>query len=78
MLNKRVVGDRHLKMQLEIDDMNTGTNSKRIDAIAFNTTDNDWPPDVEQVHIAYRLDINEYRGLRSIQLIVEYAAPVAV
>ena len=32
---------------------------------------------VQQVEIAYRLDVNEFRGQRSVQLVVEHLEPVA-
>ncbi|TPW10258.1 MAG: single-stranded-DNA-specific exonuclease, partial [Halothiobacillaceae bacterium] len=47
-----------------------------FDAIAFNADDRHWPHLVAQVHVVYKLDINEYRGVRSAQLLVEYVAPV--
>jgi single-stranded-DNA-specific exonuclease len=50
-------------------------NSAPIEAIAFNTRGEDWPDDVRRVSLAYRLDVNEYQGLRSTQLIVEHIAP---
>ncbi len=46
-----------------------------IDAIAFNTVDDDWPVNVKQVELAYRLDVNEFNGKRSAQLMVEYIDP---
>jgi len=42
----------------------------QIDAIAFNTEV--LPGGRQQVHLAYRLDVNEFRGIISPQLIVEY------
>jgi single-stranded-DNA-specific exonuclease len=39
-----------------------------IDAIAFNQADPSWRG---TVRLAYRLDVNEYRGTRSPQLVVE-------
>ncbi len=62
----RRVGEKHLTLSLRLPDDDT-----EIDAIAFNTTDEDWPHQPEQVHIAYRLDINQFRGQRQLQLIVE-------
>ena len=48
------------------------------DAIAFNVDLERWPGDsVQIVHIAYRLDVNEFRGKRSLQLLVEQLQPVA-
>ena len=42
----------------------------QIDGIAFNTPA--LPADCQQVHVAYRLDANEFRGIVSPQLIVEH------
>ncbi|WP_028864065.1 single-stranded-DNA-specific exonuclease RecJ [Psychromonas aquimarina] len=69
LLQQRLVGAKHLKMTLEID----GT---VIDAIAFNVDLDFWPnPLVKKVYCAYRLDINEFRGNRSVQIIVELLQP---
>ncbi|RLA48893.1 MAG: single-stranded-DNA-specific exonuclease RecJ [Gammaproteobacteria bacterium] len=71
MVSQRLVGQKHLKMVL------APVGSKiLLDAIAFNVDLAVWPdPSVEQVEIAYRLDVNEYRGQRSVQLMVEYLVP---
>ena len=66
LVDKRIVGERHLKMTLNYD------SGLSVDAIAFNTTDEDWPPEVDEVHLAYRLDVNEFRGRRQAQLLVEH------
>lgn len=66
LLQRRIVGEKHLKMVLAKE---TG---ESIDAIAFNFTDSDWPQNVEWVSLAYRLDINEFRGARSVQLMVQH------
>ncbi len=65
VLAQRVVGERHLKLSLEV--VSGGT---RMDAIAFNTPA--LPADCDCARMAYRLDVNEYRGLVSPQLVVEY------
>ncbi len=66
VLEQRLVGGRHLKLTL-----NRG--EQVIDAIAFNVDINQWPNyRCENVNIAYRLDVNEFRGKRSVQLIIEY------
>ena len=57
----RVVGERHLKLQLE-------RRGKRIDAIEFGGWTDEPPPPT--VRIAYRLDVNEWRDTRSVQLVV--------
>lgn len=61
---QRVVGERHLKLRLAP----VGSNEV-LDAIAFNQADRGVLP--EQVHLAFRLDVNEFRGLVQPQLIVE-------
>jgi single-stranded-DNA-specific exonuclease len=71
ILESRIVGDKHLKLKLFIDDA-----ARAIDAIAFNTTDEHWPGDYDEVQALYRLDVNEYRGRRSPQLIVELIEPL--
>jgi single-stranded-DNA-specific exonuclease len=70
-VQQRLVGGHHLKMVL------TPVNSEQcVDAIAFNIDPGLWPnPSVEEVELAYRLDINEYRGLRSVQLLVDQLRP---
>ncbi|MFO7604580.1 MAG: single-stranded-DNA-specific exonuclease RecJ [Gammaproteobacteria bacterium] len=66
VVHRRIVGERHLKLQVR---PLSGTTV--IDAIAFNTTDAAWPPDTRHVHLAYRLDVNEFNGKMSPQLLVE-------
>lgn len=64
LLQQRIVGERHLKLRLTADD-----NSDIIEAIAFNQADSGKLP--ERVHLVYRLDVNDFRGLVQPQLIVE-------
>ncbi|MEH6453465.1 MAG: single-stranded-DNA-specific exonuclease RecJ [Psychromonas sp.] len=62
---QRLVGEKHLKMTLEVD-------GKIIEAIAFNIDIKTWPdPNIKTVYCVYRLDINEFRGNRSVQMLVE-------
>lgn len=65
VMSQRVVGEKHLKMTLQ-----PAHGDSRIDGIAFNTAV--LPAGCQQVHMAYRLDANEYRGIVSPQLIVEH------
>jgi single-stranded-DNA-specific exonuclease len=60
--NQRVVGEKHLKLRLEKD-------GRRHQAIFFNMLG----PLASRVRAAYRLSINEYNGLKSVQLTVEHA-----
>jgi len=70
VLDKRIVGGNHLKLRLQLND-----NDKVLDAIAFNITDEDWPPELEQILTTYRLGINDFRGNRQLQLFIEYLKP---
>ena len=71
IVSQRLVGEKHLKLVLF-----PTSGSVLLDAIAFNVDLAVWPdPSIEQVEIAYRLDVNEYRGQRSVQLMVEHIAP---
>ncbi|OWF78629.1 single-stranded-DNA-specific exonuclease RecJ [Yersinia rohdei] len=71
ILQQRLVGERHLKLMLE--PMNGGP---LLDGIAFNIDTTLWPDSsVREVKLAYKLDINEYRGNRSVQLLVQHLWP---
>ena len=70
VVQRRIVGERHLKLLLQTPDR-----TRHVDAIAFNTVDSDWPTQVEQVRVAYQLDVNEFRGERNVQLLVQYIEP---
>ena len=44
-----------------------------FDGIAFNVDIKAWPnSQAKQVHLAYRLDVNEFRGKRTVQLMIEH------
>lgn len=65
VVNWRIVGEKHLK--LELADQNTGV---CYEAIAFNKTDEDLPAGKDLIRVVYRLDVNEFRGNRTLQLII--------
>ncbi|MEM1153570.1 MAG: single-stranded-DNA-specific exonuclease RecJ [Pseudomonadota bacterium] len=68
LVSQRLVGKKHLKMSLFPADSST-----LLDAIAFNVDPQQWPDDsVERVEVAYRLDVNEFRGQQTLQLVVEH------
>ena len=48
-----------------------------LDAIAFNI-DTRYYPDlsIKQAKFAYKLEINEFRGNRNLQLLVDYIEPI--
>lgn len=65
--SQRIVGERHLKMSLAKPGDGTP-----LEAIAFGVDTERWPdPSVMQVRLAYRLDVNQFRGERRLQLLVE-------
>ena len=63
IVSKRVLAEKHLKMMLRLPN-----DSGCIDAIAFNTTDADWAAGINRVKLAYRLDVNEFQGRKTAQL----------
>ncbi|MEJ2590866.1 MAG: single-stranded-DNA-specific exonuclease RecJ [Candidatus Thiodiazotropha sp.] len=65
LLEQRVVGESHLRLRLA-----PARRTSAIDGIAFNQPP--LPGGTRSLRLAYRLDINEYRGQRQPQLIVEY------
>jgi single-stranded-DNA-specific exonuclease len=74
LIESRIVGEKHLKLQLRAQ-VNGKGQGKVIDAIAFNFTDEGWSEKPERVHTVYRLDINEFRGRRQLQLMIENIEP---
>lgn len=69
LVNQRTVGEKHLKMVLSPPD----SPQLALDAIAFFVDAEDWPPQTAQrIQLAYRLDINEFRGRVTLQLMVEH------
>jgi len=71
LVNRRIVGEKHLKLVIR-----SAETAQTIDAIAFNQVDASWPAMVNQVLLAYRLDVNEFRGSRNAQMIVEHIEPM--
>jgi single-stranded-DNA-specific exonuclease len=73
IIDARIVGSKHLKLQLEpIPGSPSGVDSRGIDAIAFGyiggpVEDASVRPG-RQLRIAYRLEVNDYRGVESVQL----------
>jgi len=59
--NQRVVGEKHLKLQLQKD-------GRRYEAMRFGSLD----PLPAKLRAAYRLAVNEFNGLKSVQLNVEH------
>ena len=65
VLSHRIVGEKHLKLTVDAD----GT---EIEGIAFNIDVPQWlATPLKAFHALYRLDVNEYRGERRPQLVIE-------
>lgn len=74
VLQQKLVGEKHLKLVLApLDDLQSP-----VDAIAFNVDRELWPaPECRRAKLAYKLSVNEFRGRRSLQLLVEYIEALA-
>ncbi|EPB0754830.1 single-stranded-DNA-specific exonuclease RecJ [Salmonella enterica subsp. enterica serovar Kentucky] len=72
LLQQRLVGERHLKVMVE-----PVGGGPLLDGIAFNIDTTCWPDNgVREVELAYKLDINEFRGNRSLQIIIDDIWPL--
>ncbi len=63
---RRLVGNDHLRLKL-------AAGSGVWPAIAFGAADSAWAEHVGRIRAAYRLSVNRYQGIESLQLVVEYA-----
>lgn len=71
LVQQRVVGERHLKVVLKSE-----CGSVQLDGIAFGVDREIWPnPTVRWVELAYKLDVNEFRGQESVQLLIAHISP---
>ncbi|KNE85391.1 single-stranded-DNA-specific exonuclease RecJ [Aggregatibacter aphrophilus] len=72
ILQQRLVGEKHLKMMVE-----PKLGGPLLDAITFNV-DTRYYPDlsIKNAKLVYKLDINEFRGNRGVQLLVDYIEPL--
>jgi len=74
LVQQRIVGEKHLKIvvQKTAVDKNGRQSQQVFDGIAFNVDVKAWPnATAKEVHLAYRLDVNEFRGKRTVQLMIE-------
>ncbi|HHF3075344.1 TPA: single-stranded-DNA-specific exonuclease RecJ [Vibrio diabolicus] len=72
VLHQKLVGEKHLKLMLEPLYKGHPTNVM-IDGIAFNIDLRRWPDaSVKTVRLAYKLDVNEFRGNQSLQLMIDH------
>lgn len=66
----RVVGERHVKLTVT-----PAGGDARLDAIAFNADGALLEGPARDLRLLYRLDVNEFRGRRDAQLVVEHVEP---
>ncbi len=66
----RIVGEKHLKLTLDVEGV-------EIAGIAFNIDVEEWlAAPLREMGALYRLDVNEYRGERSAQLVIQSFWPI--
>jgi single-stranded-DNA-specific exonuclease len=68
VVNQLLLANKHLKLTLRL------PGSKLlVNAIAFNVDRSAWPDNrCHHIHAAFRLGVNDYQGLSSLQLIIEH------
>ncbi|MGB4498219.1 MAG: single-stranded-DNA-specific exonuclease RecJ [Methylococcaceae bacterium] len=71
VVNVRILKDAHLKLLVR-----TNSAGHEHDAIAFNVDKPEMWQGMRRVLLAYKLDINQYRGNRTLQLMVQYLEKV--
>ena len=71
VLSFKVLKDKHLKLSLRYPDV-----QYPIEAIQFNFDSSAWDYRAEKVHLLFQLDINEWNGKQSLQLMVKDLALV--
>ena len=62
--NQRIVGEKHLKLRLD-------AGGRTLEAMRFNSAE----PLPARVNAAYRVSINEYNGVQSLQLVIDHWDP---
>ncbi|MBL4585276.1 MAG: single-stranded-DNA-specific exonuclease RecJ [Pseudomonadales bacterium] len=70
--NQKIVGERHLKFRAV-----EPRSGLTIEAIAFNVDLDCWPSTHNRARLAYKLDVNEFRGNRTAQFVCDYLEPIA-
>ena len=70
IVNKRLLKDKHYKLVLR-PVVSAKTPAQTVDAIAFNIDIKSWPEEGDEVHLLYRLEVNEFRDACTLQLMVE-------
>jgi single-stranded-DNA-specific exonuclease len=71
VIKQRIVGNKHLKLVL------CNQSGQVLDGIHFNADLSVWPNSaIGKVQAVYQLDINEFRGNTSVQLLIRELAPI--
>lgn len=71
VLDQRLLKDAHLKLQVK------SVCGQPLEAIAFRVDRNLWPNyAVRKVRLLYQLDVNEWNGVRRLQLLVRHIEPI--
>ena len=72
VIHQRTVAEKHLKLVLE----HPLLGGVQLEGIHFNMDQQCWPnKQIQRVRCAYRLGINEYRGLETVQLLIQHLEP---
>jgi len=70
VVSQRIIKERYLKLVL------ASAEGMQFDAMAFSIDISQWPqPTIHYVHAVYRLDINDYQGRQTLQLLIEHLVP---
>ena len=70
VINQKLLGGQHLKLQLALD-------NQMVEGIAFRYLQpGEEMPTLDAITAVFQLDINEFRGDKSLQLIIEYLEPL--
>ena len=64
VIHQKIVGEKYLKLKLKQD-------GYIISAIVFNINQNQLDQTYKKIHCIYRLEINEYKGQKNLELIIE-------
>lgn len=71
VIEARVLGEKHLKFLLKLSE-----SDHMVDAIAFNVEAQILKQQLSSVEVVYHLQVNEFRGQRSVQLLIVHFAGV--
>jgi single-stranded-DNA-specific exonuclease len=72
IVDRRIVGGIHARLRLSPAD-----SAETIAAIAFSGADSDWYREADTIRALYKLGVNHYRGVETVQLVVDHAVPLS-